>query len=142
MIYKNVHHDEQEQKKTSEEGLPFTSFNVHSSAFFNHHLSSRSSDFTNGGGVGELASDFLQMRLKTQQSKISNRSSQRKSFDFGYDQNEILKNTKNPLKSADFKLYDYKNFKLNKNKFLNFILWLFICKAGNKFRQHFPAVLA
>lgn len=95
MIYKNVHHDEQEQKKTSEEGLPFTSFNVQSSAFFNHHLSSRSSDFTNGGGVGELASDFLQMRLKTQQSKISNRSSQRKSFDFGYDQNEILKKPKN-----------------------------------------------
>lgn len=95
MIYKNVHHDEQESKKSSEEGLPFTSFNVQSSAFFNHHLSSRSSDFTNGGGIGELASDFLQMRLKTQQSKVSNRSSQRKSFDFGYDQNAILKKPKN-----------------------------------------------
>ena len=41
----------------------FTSFNVQSSAFFNNHLSSKSSD----------ANDFLTLQLKTQ-SKVSMKS--------------------------------------------------------------------
>ena len=76
----------------------FTSFNVQSSAFFNNHLSSKSSD----------ANDFLTLQLKTQ-SKVSMKSNhsqvKRKSFDFSYEQAEGItkpKKENSTVTSNDF----------------------------------------
>ena len=76
----------------------FTSFNVQSSAFFNNHLSSKSSD----------ANDFLTLQLKTQ-SKVSMKSNhsqaKRKNFDFSYEQAEGItkpKKENSTVTSNDF----------------------------------------
>ena len=74
-------------------------FNFQCTNFFSHHLSSKSSDFNenqaNKNANENDLMDFLNLKLKSRCSRrsyISRRK--RKSFDFSYDQNELLKKNK------------------------------------------------
>ena len=74
-------------------------FNFQSSNFFNHHLSSKSSDANDQTkpSHNELV-DFLSIKHKSRCSRRSNISRRkRKSFDFSYDQKELLEQNKLPI---------------------------------------------
>ena len=84
-------------------------FNFQSSNFFNHHLSSKSSDANDQTkpSHNELV-DFLSIKHKSRCSRRSNISRRkRKSFDFSYDQKELLEQNKLPISTNTYVNNDF-----------------------------------
>lgn len=140
MLYKTQYHQEDSDQKKIDDYSQFNTFNFQSSAFFNHQLSSRSSDFTNGREmINELASDFLQMQLKTQSKKSTRTSVQRKSFDFSYDQNEILKKQKIPHCNSNNDFFKFHSNSANVHNYCNYVLKSEIKKNNSKYSSFLNA---
>ena len=97
----NTHglNDDLLDKKQIDDSPNTNYFNFQSSNFFNHHLSSKSSDANDQTkpSQNELV-DFLSIKHKSRCSRRSNISRRkRKSFDFSYDQKELLEQNKLPI---------------------------------------------
>ena len=140
MLYKTQYHQEDSDQKKIDDYSQFNTFNFQSSAFFNHQLSSRSSDFTNGREmINELASDFLQMQLKTQSKNSTRTSVQRKSYDFSYDQNEILKKQKIPHCNSNNDFFKFHSNSANVHNYCNYVLKSEIKKNNSKYSSFLNA---